>query len=73
MIRLSPEAEPEIYATANRFGTVLENVVIDEKTRELDLERRDAHRKHARGLSDLLHPERVASEGRAAIRRTSSC
>jgi phosphoenolpyruvate carboxykinase (ATP) len=38
MIRLSPEAEPEIYATTKRFGTVLENVVIDEETRELDLD-----------------------------------
>jgi phosphoenolpyruvate carboxykinase (ATP) len=38
MIRLSPEAEPEIYATTKRFGTVLENVVMDEETRELDLD-----------------------------------
>jgi len=38
MIRLSPEAEPEIYATTRRFGTVLENVVIDPETRELDLD-----------------------------------
>ncbi|MFL6846670.1 MAG: phosphoenolpyruvate carboxykinase [Allosphingosinicella sp.] len=38
MIRLSPEAEPEIYATTKRFGTVLENVVIDEETRTLDLD-----------------------------------
>jgi phosphoenolpyruvate carboxykinase (ATP) len=29
-IRLSPEAEPEIYATTKRFGTVLENVVLDD-------------------------------------------
>ncbi len=29
-IRLSPEAEPEIFATTRRFGTVLENVVLDE-------------------------------------------
>jgi phosphoenolpyruvate carboxykinase (ATP) len=36
-IRLTPEAEPEIYATTKRFGTVLENVVIDPVTRELDL------------------------------------
>ena len=36
-IRLSPEAEPQIYATTRRFGTVLENVVVDEVTRELDL------------------------------------
>ncbi|VAW04724.1 Phosphoenolpyruvate carboxykinase [ATP], partial [hydrothermal vent metagenome] len=38
MIRLSEEAEPEIYATTRRFGTVLENVVMDLKTRELDLD-----------------------------------
>lgn len=38
MIRLSPEAEPEIFATTKRFGTVLENVVIDPDTREIDLD-----------------------------------
>jgi phosphoenolpyruvate carboxykinase (ATP) len=38
MIRLSEEAEPEIFATTKRFGTVLENVVIDRETRELDLD-----------------------------------
>jgi len=38
MIRLSAEAEPEIYATTKMFGTVLENVVIDRDTRELDLD-----------------------------------
>jgi phosphoenolpyruvate carboxykinase (ATP) len=38
MIRLSAEAEPEIYATTRRFGTVLENVVVDPDTRELDLD-----------------------------------
>jgi phosphoenolpyruvate carboxykinase (ATP) len=30
-IRLSEEAEPEIFATTRRFGTVLENVVLDEE------------------------------------------
>ncbi len=38
MIRLSPEAEPEIFATTKRFGTVLENVVIDPVTRQLDFD-----------------------------------
>ena len=38
MIRLSEEAEPEIFATTKRFGTVLENVVMDPVTRELDLD-----------------------------------
>jgi len=37
-IRLSEEAEPQIYAMTRRFGTVLENVVVDEKTRRLDLD-----------------------------------
>ena len=38
VIRLSAEAEPEIHATTRRFGTVLENVVMDEATRLLDLD-----------------------------------
>jgi phosphoenolpyruvate carboxykinase (ATP) len=38
MIRLSAEAEPEIFATTRRFGTVLENVVMDAETRALDLD-----------------------------------
>ena len=29
-INLSPEAEPEIFAASNMFGTVLENVAVDE-------------------------------------------
>ena len=37
MIRLSEDAEPEIFATTKRFGTVLENVVMDPVTRQLDL------------------------------------
>ena len=38
MIHLSAEGEPEIYATTKMFGTVLENVVMDEDTRELDFD-----------------------------------
>ncbi len=38
MIRLSAKAEPEIYATTGMFGTVLENVAMDDETRELDLD-----------------------------------
>jgi phosphoenolpyruvate carboxykinase (ATP) len=37
VIRLSKEAEPQIYSCSRRFGTVLENVVIDPQTRRLDL------------------------------------
>jgi phosphoenolpyruvate carboxykinase (ATP) len=38
VIKLSKEAEPQIYATTGRFGTVLENVVFDDNSRELDLD-----------------------------------
>ena len=37
-INLSAEAEPEIFATTERFGTVIENMVYDEETLELDFE-----------------------------------
>jgi phosphoenolpyruvate carboxykinase (ATP) len=37
VIRLSPEAEPQIYACTRRFGTILENVTMDAVTRRLDL------------------------------------
>jgi phosphoenolpyruvate carboxykinase (ATP) len=36
VINLSPEAEPEIFRTTHTFGTVLENVVVDDEGR-LDL------------------------------------
>lgn len=35
-INLSKEAEPEIYATTTKFGTVIENMVYDADTKELD-------------------------------------
>jgi phosphoenolpyruvate carboxykinase (ATP) len=38
VINLSAEAEPEIYATTRMFGTVLENVVFDEHTRQINLD-----------------------------------
>jgi phosphoenolpyruvate carboxykinase (ATP) len=37
-IRLSSTAEPQIYAATHRFGTVLENVALDQETRRLDLD-----------------------------------
>jgi phosphoenolpyruvate carboxykinase (ATP) len=37
-ISLSPEAEPEIYATTSKFATVIENMVYDPETFELDFE-----------------------------------
>lgn len=46
VIRLDPAAEPEIYATTRRFGTVLENVVMKE-TGALDLDD-DRHTENTR-------------------------
>lgn len=37
VINLSATLEPEIYACTRRFGTVLENVVINEQSRQVDL------------------------------------
>ncbi|MFL5726954.1 MAG: phosphoenolpyruvate carboxykinase (ATP) [Chloroflexota bacterium] len=37
-IRLSPMYEPDIFATTKRFGTILENVELDPRTRALDLD-----------------------------------
>lgn len=37
-ISLSPEAEPEIYATTSKFATVIENMVFDPYTKALDFE-----------------------------------
>ena len=38
MIKLRQEAEPEIWAASHRFGAVIENVVFDPQTRELDVD-----------------------------------
>ena len=37
-INLDPEAEPEIHATTHRFGSVVENMIFDPDTLELDFE-----------------------------------
>ncbi|MGA9597501.1 MAG: phosphoenolpyruvate carboxykinase (ATP), partial [Acidimicrobiia bacterium] len=57
MIRLSDESEPEIYQTTRRFGTVLENVTIDEKTRRLDLS--EATTENTRGAYPITHIDNI--------------
>ena len=65
VIRLSPSAEPQIYSTTHRFGTMLENVVFDPVTRRIDLDDDTPDREHARLLSARLHRERrAARDGR---------
>lgn len=38
VIRLSPTAEPQIYACTRRFGSILENVIYDPVSRLIDLD-----------------------------------
>jgi len=38
VIRLSAEAEPQIYSCTRKFGTILENVAIDAESRQIDLD-----------------------------------
>ena len=63
LIRLSAEAEPQIYATTQRFGTLLENVVLDPSTRRLDLDE-DALTENTRGAYPISYIENHAPSGR---------
>ncbi len=51
-IRLSPMYEPDIFQTTRRFGTILENVDLDPKTRALDLDS-DRFTENTRGAYPL--------------------
>ena len=59
VIRLSAEAEPEIYRTTHTFGTVLENVVVDEQRRARP-RRRHEDGEHARRVQARADRERAA-------------
>ena len=63
-IRLSPEAEPEIYATTKRFGTVLENVVFDPDTRICDFND-DSKTENTRAAYPLEFIPNASRTGRA--------
>jgi phosphoenolpyruvate carboxykinase (ATP) len=51
-IRLSPMYEPDIFQTTRRFGTILENVDLDPRTRQLDLDS-DRFTENTRGAYPL--------------------
>jgi phosphoenolpyruvate carboxykinase (ATP) len=63
VIRLSPEAEPHIYETTRRFGTVLENVAIDTDTRRLDLDD-DSLTENTRACYPITHLGNAERTGR---------
>jgi phosphoenolpyruvate carboxykinase (ATP) len=64
VINLSAEAEPEIYATTRRYGTVLENVVVDADTRILDLND-NRHTENTRGCYPIDFIPNASPTGRA--------
>ena len=64
VIRLSPEAEPEIYQATRRFGTVLENVGINTETRRLDLND-DSLTENTRGAYPISHIPNATRTGQA--------
>ena len=64
MIRLSAEAEPQIYATTKRFGTVLENVRMDSTSRELDLND-ESLTENTRGAYPLEFIDNAVASGQA--------
>ncbi|HEX2442717.1 MAG TPA: phosphoenolpyruvate carboxykinase [Vicinamibacterales bacterium] len=64
MIRLSAEAEPQIYSTTQRFGTVLENVRMDAGSRRLDLDD-DALTENTRGAYPLDFIDNAEPSGQA--------
>jgi phosphoenolpyruvate carboxykinase (ATP) len=63
VIRLSPEGEPEIYATTRRFGTILENVEMDSGRRRLDLDS-SAFTENTRASYPIPHIPNATREGK---------
>ena len=66
MIRLSEKAEPEIYQTTKLKGTILENVVIDKNTGEIDLDD-DALAENTRGAYPLSFIPNASETGRTGM------
>src|ERR671913_270476 len=60
----SEEAEPDIYRTTKMFGTILENVIYDPATRQIDLD--DARRtENTRASYPLTSINNIVPEGKA--------
>ena len=64
MIRLSAEAEPQIFATTERFGTVLENVTFKPGTREINFDD-DSKTENTRGAYPLSYIDNAVPSGQA--------
>ncbi|NWG76154.1 MAG: phosphoenolpyruvate carboxykinase (ATP), partial [Rubrivivax sp.] len=69
VINLSREAEPEIYESTRRFGTILENVAFDPSTHRVDLN--DASlTENTRAAYPLTHLPNIVPSGTAGHPRT---
>ncbi len=62
VIKLSPTAEPEIYDTTRRFGTLLENVAFDSVTGRLDLDD-DSLTENTRAAYPISHIPNATRDG----------
>jgi phosphoenolpyruvate carboxykinase (ATP) len=62
VVKLSAEGEPEIYATTRMFGTILENVVVDPDTREIDLDD-DSITENTRGSYPISYIPNASPDG----------
>jgi phosphoenolpyruvate carboxykinase (ATP) len=69
VIRLNRETEPEIYETTRMFGTILENVAIDTRTRRLDLDS-DAFTENTRASYPISHIPNATRKGMAGHPKT---
>jgi len=68
VIRLSAAAEPQIFRTTHTFGTILENVIMDERG-ELDLDD-DSRTENTRAAYDLEQIDNALPEKRAGHPRS---
>jgi phosphoenolpyruvate carboxykinase (ATP) len=62
VIRLSKEAEPDIYETTRKFGTILENVVFDTHWRKPDLDD-DTFTENTRAAYPITHIDNIVPDG----------
>jgi len=62
VIKLNPEAEPEIFETTRRFGTILENVGFDINSRRVDLDD-EGLTENTRAAYPITHIPNTVREG----------
>jgi phosphoenolpyruvate carboxykinase (ATP) len=63
VINLSKEAEPDIYETTRKFGTILENVAINVETRRIDLND-DSLTENTRASYPITHLPKIVASGK---------